>query len=88
MKMMIVILNDQDVDAVISRLVEKEFRVTRVASTGGFLRRGNTTLLLGVQEDRVDEAAVIIRSNCEEHLDSDGCRAMVFVLDVAKHIQI
>lgn len=88
MKMMIVILNDQDVDDVITRLVEKDFRVTRVASTGGFLRRGNTTLLLGVQDDRVDDAAVIIRSNCEEQLDTDGCRAMVFVLDVAKHMQI
>jgi hypothetical protein len=60
-KLMIVILSDQDVDDVVPKLLDQEFRVTKLASTGGFLRRGNTTLLIGTEENLVDQAMETIR---------------------------
>ena len=60
MKMIIAILKDDDIDNVMQPLMAANFRVTRVASTGGFFRKGSTTLLIGVDDDRVD-AAIQIR---------------------------
>ena len=88
MKMMIVVLNDQDGDQVIKALVEEEFRVTRIASTGGFLRRGNTTLLIGTEEERVDQAMEMIRVNMNKPDQSDVGRATVFVLNVDRYHQL
>jgi uncharacterized protein YaaQ len=87
MKMMIVVLNDQDGDQVIKALVEDEFRVTRIASTGGFLRRGNTTLLIGTEEERVDQAMEMIRVNTKKPDQSGVGRATVFVLNVDRYHQ-
>jgi uncharacterized protein YaaQ len=86
--MMIVILNDRDAEATLDALVENELRVTRVSSTGGFLRTGNTTLLIGLEEERVDRAIDLIRENCEAPMEVGQRRAMIFVLDVAQHLQI
>lgn len=88
MKMMIVILDDIDADVALSGLLENEFRVTRVASTGSFLKRGNTTLLLGTDDERVDEAIKIIRQSREEAAREDRQRATVFVLDLAHFEQL
>jgi uncharacterized protein YaaQ len=46
---------------VVDALVEQGFRVTRLASTGGFLRKGNTTLLVGVEEAATDQAVALVR---------------------------
>lgn len=60
-------------------------RVTRIASTGGFLHAGSTTLLAGVEASRLEPALAAVRSACagaakaEEH-----GRVMVFVLDVTQ----
>jgi len=51
MKMIITIVRDVDDSRVIDQLVVQGYRVTRLASTGGFLRRGNVTLLIGVEDD-------------------------------------
>jgi uncharacterized protein YaaQ len=87
-KMMIVILDDFDAENALRALIEKDFRVTRVASTGGFLRRGNTTLLMGTKTDRVDEAIEIIREACAEPTEPGKSRATVFVLDMARFEQL
>ena len=42
-----------------------EHRFTRVGSTGGFLREGNTTLLIGAEDSQVDDVLLIIGKNCE-----------------------
>ncbi|MEE8121386.1 MAG: cyclic-di-AMP receptor, partial [Anaerolineales bacterium] len=60
------ILRKKDCDPVIRALLENDFRVTRVASTGGFLRQGNVTLLIGTDEEKVDSALEIIRTNVED----------------------
>jgi uncharacterized protein YaaQ len=53
MKLIVATIQDQDADAATSNLTNRGYRVTRIGSTGGFLRQGNTTLLVGV-EDRCD----------------------------------
>jgi|Deesub1362A_J573_1020465.scaffolds.fasta_scaffold01438_2 uncharacterized protein YaaQ len=88
MKMMIVIVNDRDAEAVVDQLVGKEFRVTQVATTGGFLKRGNTTLLIGLEEERVDAALEVIRQACSEPVQEGQRRATVFVLDVDRYAQL
>lgn len=65
MKLIIAIVQDQDAPSLIEELMEKDFRVTKLASTGGFLKAGNTTLLSGVEDEKVDEVLKIIEENCK-----------------------
>ncbi len=88
MKLMMVVLNNKDADAIIRELVDAEYRVTRVASTGGFLRRGNTTLFVGTEGDKIDKALEIIKLTSVEPLEPGQRRATVFVLDVDRYTQL
>ena len=88
MKLMMAILKKKDCDPVMQALVKAEFRVTRVASTGGFLRQGNVTLLIGTDEEKVESALETIRTNVEDADRLDQARATVFVLDVAQFEQL
>lgn len=63
MKLMIAIVQDEDAGDVIAALNEAEIQVTRLATKGGFLRSGNTTIMTGVQDEKVDEALRIIEEN-------------------------
>jgi uncharacterized protein YaaQ len=85
---MMVVLNNSDADAIIRELIDAEYRVTRVASTGGFLRRGNTTLFVGTEGDKIDKALEIIKLTSVEPLEPGQRRATVFVLDVDRYTQL
>jgi uncharacterized protein YaaQ len=87
-KLIIAIVNDEYAESAINKLIEREYRVTRVASTGGFLRRGNTTLLIGTQDELVDDAFEIIRQVCTEREEPGDRKATVFVLDMARFEQL
>ncbi len=65
MKLVIAIVHDDDVQNLIGDLTGKDFRVTKLATTGGFLKAGNTTLLIGVEDEQVDNVVKIIKDNCE-----------------------
>lgn len=65
MKLIIAIVQDEDSSKLLSKLMQNGFGVTKLATTGGFLKAGNTTLLLGVEEDRVDEAIRIVENVCK-----------------------
>jgi len=60
MKLMLAIVNNDDAYIVNSNLSKAGFFVTKIASTGGFLMSGNSTFLMGVQDEKVDEAIEII----------------------------
>ena len=60
MKMLIAILNADDASAVIQNLMKEGYSVTRLSTTGGFLRAGNVTILIGVKDDRVQAVIDII----------------------------
>ena len=60
MKMITAIINKEDSNAVSSSLTKAGFSVTRLSTTGGFLMAGNVTLLIGVEDEKVDEVIGII----------------------------
>ena len=86
--MMIVVIADDDADAVLKSLLEAEYRVTRLASTGGFFRRGNTTLMIGTDDERVERALEVIRQTTQTPGGETGRRATVFVLNLADFKQV
>jgi uncharacterized protein YaaQ len=61
MKLLVFVTEDSVADSTVDALVEQGFRVTRLASTGGFLRKGNTTLLVGVEDAATERATEIVR---------------------------
>jgi len=87
MKLIIAIVRDIDAGAVIDQLVTLGHRVTRVASTGGFLRRGNVTLLIGVEEQHVQSVIDTLRDTCSPP-EPDQYRATVFVVDASHFEQV
>lgn len=66
MKLLITIVQDQDVQGLLEQLTEEGFSATKLASTGGFLRMGNTTLLIGVDDDKVNDVLDIAKRTCEK----------------------
>ncbi len=88
MKMIVAILRDEDSDNISNALVKADFRVTRIASTGGVFRRGSTTLMIGVADDKVDDAILVIRQNCAPPVDPAIKRATLFVMNIAQFEQI
>ena len=87
-RLIVAILRDADGEEVLQALLDDDFRVTRIASTGGFMRRGNSTLLIGAQKERVDAAVQIIRHHSAPTIDPGLKRATVFVLKVDQFQQI
>jgi uncharacterized protein YaaQ len=88
MKLIIAIIQDHDTDPVSRALTSMNFRVTLIASNGGFLRRGSSTLLIGVEDDQVEQAMQVLRDTCSLNNAPDQKRATVFVLNVAKTAHI
>ncbi|WP_129632278.1 cyclic-di-AMP receptor [Candidatus Oscillochloris fontis] len=61
MKLLIFVTEDAHADATVDALVGQGLRVTQLATTGGFLRRGNTTLLVGLEDNQVERTVGIVR---------------------------
>jgi uncharacterized protein YaaQ len=87
MKLILAIVRDRDDVNVISQLVASGHRVTRVASTGGFLRRGNVTLLIGAEADQVPAVFETIRAAVPTP-EPGLHRATVFVLNTEHFEQV
>jgi uncharacterized protein YaaQ len=66
MKLVIVVIQDQDAVRLLDALMEKGYSATKLASTGGFLREGNTTLLIGTEDKKVGDVLSIIRAKCKK----------------------
>ena len=60
MKLIIAIVSNDDANKVQSELTKNGFSITKLATTGGFLMSGNTTLICGTQDEKVDKAISII----------------------------
>ncbi len=87
MKLIFAIVRDSDSDSVTQGLTSADFRVTRVASTGGLLRRGLTTLLIGLDADQVDAAIRVLHETCTPAAEGEK-RATIFVVPVDRYEQI
>ena len=88
MKLIIAIVHHTDGEDVLQALTRAGFHVTRIASSGGFLRRGNTTLMIGAEAEQVAPAVRIIREYSIPPVDPGLKRATVFVLKVDRYEQI
>ena len=66
MKLILAIVNNDDAYSVSTGLSKEGFVVTKISSTGGFLMSGNSTFLIGVEDERVDRATEIIAEYCEK----------------------
>lgn len=86
MKMIIVIVQDNDADTLTQSFTASNFRVTRVASTGGFLKSGVVTMLLGVEDNQVDSAIQVMRDSLPAKADTK--RATLFVVPVNHFEQV
>ena len=65
MKLIFAIIHDEDAFHIMDVLNEKGYSVTKLATTGGFLRAGNTTLICGVEDEKVEEVVSIIEKKCK-----------------------
>ena len=65
MKLIIAIVQDEDASRLVSKLMNEGYGVTKLATTGGFLRAGNTTLLVGVDDEKFDGAMAVIEKICK-----------------------
>jgi uncharacterized protein YaaQ len=64
MKLIVTVVQDQDAPHLLEKLLGGGYRATRLATTGGFLRQGNTTLLVGAEDEKVDEVLDLIEETC------------------------
>lgn len=64
-KLVMAVIQDKDSNRLSQALIKANFRATKLASTGGFLREGNTTFLIGTDDDQLEELLEIIRENCK-----------------------
>ena len=81
MKMILAIVDDSTKDEVSQSLLQSNFRVTQLATTSGFLRSGATTLMVGVEDDLIEEALQIIRDEVGRSPASDHPTTL-YVLNV------
>ncbi|MBR6030226.1 MAG: cyclic-di-AMP receptor [Clostridia bacterium] len=65
MKLLIAIVQDEDANRLVSELMDAGFSVTKLATTGGFLRSGNTTLLIGTDDAKVPVVTGIVEKVCK-----------------------
>ena len=63
---MVAVVQGEDAPQTVQALSAAGISVTKLASSGGFLQQGNSTLMIGVDDDRVEAALEVIRENCRE----------------------
>lgn len=94
MKLIVAIIDDQYINEIAKTLMENKLRMTKLASTGGFLKAGNTTLLIGTEEKDMDNTIALIRGICEvkegkrRTKNANIAGANLFILDVEQHMRV
>jgi uncharacterized protein YaaQ len=91
-KLVVAIVSDADATKITESLVAAGYPgPTRINTSGGFLRKGNATLLLGTEDERVEQAIDVMRAAVEDRSppeDPNQKRATIFVLDTARFIRV
>ena len=94
MKLIIAIIQDDYIAKVIKNLMESKIRTTKLSSSGGFLKAGNTTLLIGVDAEDVDKVVHLIEEQTRSKNVKSGSGevrvggANLFVMDMDQHLKI
>jgi uncharacterized protein YaaQ len=95
MKLVVAIVQGEDADEVIRAMLAAGHRLTRINTTGGFLRRGNATLLIGVEQAQLDEVVALIQATTRRRTEASPIEkgipeyaATLFVLDASHFIRV
>lgn len=94
MKLVLAIVQDQFVHRITKALLENQIRSTKLSSSGGFLNAGNTTLLIGSEDEDIDKLIETIKGECKttkinkngEEITIGG--ANLFILDMDQYLKI
>lgn len=91
MKLILAIVQDKDANVLSNQLIDANIRATKLSTTGGFLRSGNTTFIVGIEDDRVEEVLDIIKQTSHArqqfmtppvNLDPMGNTSMPYPMEV------
>jgi uncharacterized protein YaaQ len=80
MKLILAVIRDSDEAHVVEQIVNLGLRVTRMASTGGFMRRGMVTLMIGVEEENFQMVIDLVKKTCTI-ADGFENRAVLFIIN-------
>ena len=90
MKLILAIIQDHIAQDVLNELSENKIRATKLSSTGGFFRKGNTTILIGIEEEKLDRVKEMILniSKNKETVDDKTANTVMFVLNMDQFIRM
>jgi uncharacterized protein YaaQ len=94
MKLIIAIVNDEFSNKVIRVLMKNKVRITKLSSTGGFLKAGNTTLLIGAEDENIEKVVGMIKNECKSTKVKEGDQeltvsgANLFIMDIDQYLKI
>lgn len=66
MKLVVAVIQDKDSNRLTDALADQNYKTTKLSTTGGFLKEGNTTLMIGCEDAHVDDVLNIIKDNCSQ----------------------
>lgn len=90
MKLIMAIVQDHIVKDVLNELSENKIRATKLSSTGGFFKKGNTTILIGIEDENVDRVKEMILniSKNKETVDCNTANTVMFVLNMNQLVRM
>ena len=90
MKLILAIIQDHIAQDVLNELSENKVRATKLSSTGGFFKKGNTTILVGIEEEKLDRVKEMILniSKNKETVDDKTANTVMFVLNMNQFIRV
>jgi uncharacterized protein YaaQ len=92
--MVTAVIQEEDSEPLVTALLDSGFHATKVASTGGFLHRGNVTLLVGVEDPDLDLLIELVRKNCHARTITSGNDqipvggAVIFVQEISQYHRV
>jgi uncharacterized protein YaaQ len=93
MKLVWAVVQNEDAGGALKALVNKGFRTTRINTVGGLLKKGNVSLLTGVESEQVDDVIATLREHCHprgasKDAPAERAKAVVFVIDAPGFLQV
>lgn len=90
MKLILAIIQDHVAQDVLHELSENKIRATKLSSTGGFFKKGNTTILIGIEDEKVDRVKEMILniSKNKESVDDITANTVMFVLNMNQLVRM
>jgi hypothetical protein len=90
MKLILAIIQDHVAQDVLHELSENKIRATKLSSTGGFFKKGNTTILIGIEDEKVDRVKEMILniSKNKETVDDITANTVLFVLNMDQLVRM